>query len=236
MAFRRPVGRPLALAALGLASLMAAGPSLAATTFTTTSRIPVSLFAFVPCANEGAGEFVSLAGTVNEVLRLTIDDAGGLHLKGQDNPQGVAGVGLTSGATYQGTGVSQFTQDVRPAGFPVTFTAVNNFRIIGQGAVGNLLVHELFHVTVNANGNLTAFVADFSLVCQRAGSAQAGDRLRPAPNIHPTRGVRHRGGQVLVPARQRAGNWGGPRQAGPEKPQESGRHSRRPSRAAGGQP
>ena len=42
-------------------------------------------------------------------------------------------------------------------------TYINNFRIIGQDPDNNYLVHETFHVTVNANGELTAFVDNFSI-------------------------------------------------------------------------
>jgi len=43
---------------------------------------------------------------------------------------------------------------------------VNNFRIIGQGPGNNFLVHETFHFTINANGNVTAFVDHFSVDCK----------------------------------------------------------------------
>jgi hypothetical protein len=45
-------------------------------------------------------------------------------------------------------------------------TFVNNFRIIGQGPGNNFLVHEVFHITFNANGSITAFVDKFSVDCR----------------------------------------------------------------------
>ena len=45
-------------------------------------------------------------------------------------------------------------------------TFVNNFRIVGQGTDNNFLVHQTFHVTVNANGMLTALVNNFSVECR----------------------------------------------------------------------
>jgi len=50
--------------------------------------------------------------------------------------------------------------------FPLIFTFVNNFKIIGQGPNNNFLVHENLHVTINADGTLTAFVDNFSFTCQ----------------------------------------------------------------------
>ena len=43
---------------------------------------------------------------------------------------------------------------------------MNNFRIIGQGPGNNFLVHETFHVTINANGVVTATVDNFSVECK----------------------------------------------------------------------
>src|SRR5215467_3765370 len=54
-------------------------------------------------------------------------------------------------------------------GFPFNTTLVNNFRIIGQGTGNNFLVHETFHITVNADGTMTAFVDNFSVDCKQPG-------------------------------------------------------------------
>jgi hypothetical protein len=43
---------------------------------------------------------------------------------------------------------------------------VINFRIIGQGSGNNFLIHENFHVTINPNGTVTAFVDNFSVDCR----------------------------------------------------------------------
>jgi hypothetical protein len=49
--------------------------------------------------------------------------------------------------------------------FPFIETFVNNFKIIGQGPGNNFLVHQNVHITVNANGTLTASVDNFSTEC-----------------------------------------------------------------------
>ena len=43
---------------------------------------------------------------------------------------------------------------------------VNNFRIIGQGTGNNFLVHEIVHLTINANGTATNYVDNFSIECK----------------------------------------------------------------------
>ncbi|HZM25136.1 MAG TPA: hypothetical protein VFC02_25525 [Anaerolineales bacterium] len=153
----------LAVALVLIASLSVAQASAKATTVTDNVRIPTDIFVFVPCAAGGAGEFVQLSGTLHVLFVTTLDSRGGFHSKFHFQPQGVSGTGLTTGAKYQATGVTQGTFNGR-VGFEQTF--VNNFRIIGQGPGNNFMIHENFHITVNANGEVTAFVDNFSVKCR----------------------------------------------------------------------
>jgi hypothetical protein len=150
-----------------LFSLVFATPAGAKTsTFTASVKIPIAFPTFVPCALRGAGEVVDLSGTLHDVFHITLQTNGRFHVTGHDNPQGVIGIGETSGDTYHGTGVTLFHQNGTARGFPFTFTSVNNFRIIGPGPGNNFMVHENFHVTVNANGTVTAFVDNFRVTCK----------------------------------------------------------------------
>jgi hypothetical protein len=107
-----------------------------------------------------------LSGTLHTVSRTTIDANGGFHGTIHFNPQGVKGVGQSSGDTYQGNGVTKTTTNIAGAGLPFTDTFVNNFRIIGPGPDNNLLVHQTIHVTINANGVMTADVLNTSTECR----------------------------------------------------------------------
>jgi hypothetical protein len=151
------------------ASLLALALSLAAQTqsasaqaapFTINLQFPITISVFVPCALGGAGEVVDLSGMLHELFHVVSTPGGRLQLKLHDQPQGISGTGETSGEKYQATGVTQQLSNTN------TFTFVNNFRIIGQGPDNNFLVHELFHVTVNANGEITAFVDGTSVECR----------------------------------------------------------------------
>lgn len=137
--------------------------SAEATTVTTNSKFPISLSVFVPCAAGGAGEFIDLSGELHELYHVTLDNRGGFHLKLLGNPQGVIGIGQTSGDRYQGTGVTQSNLNGK-VGFENTL--VNNFRIIGQGAGTNFLVHENFHITVHPDGTVSSFHDDFRVACK----------------------------------------------------------------------
>ena len=137
--------------------------SARAETFTVSQKFPVEILVFVPCANGGAGEEVLLSGNIHDVFHVTFTPSGSFRISGSDNPQGVSGIGLTTGAKYQGTGITRFNFGGR-VGFEET--DVNNFRIIGQGPGNNFLIHENFHVTINANGTVTSFHDNFSVECK----------------------------------------------------------------------
>jgi hypothetical protein len=135
----------------------------AAQTFTDNVSFPIDLIESIPCANGGAGEDVHLTGEIHSLFHITIDNQGGVHVKTHSNPQGVRGVGLTTGDKYQGTGV---TQDHFNGKVGQTFTFINNFRIIGQGPNNNVLLHQNVHFTVSAKGDVTASVDNFSAECR----------------------------------------------------------------------
>lgn len=125
----------------------------------------INLSVFVPCANGGAGEVVELSGPLHTLVtfRFNGHQVGG---KGHFQPQGLSGTGLTTGDSYRGVGVTQsiFSGSLENGKFTETF--VNNFRIIGQGRGNNFAVHENFHLTINANGEVTTFRDNFSADCK----------------------------------------------------------------------
>lgn len=146
-----------------IALLAPVSVSAAAETFTVSSLFPIDILVFIPCAAGGAGELVELTGSLHDVFHVTFTSSGAFRLSFSDNPQGITGTGLTTGDKYQGTGITRDNFGGR-LGFEETF--VNNFRIIGQGSGNNFLIHENFHITVNANGTVTSFHDNFSAECR----------------------------------------------------------------------
>jgi len=126
----------------------------------------INLTVFVPCAAGGAGEIVDLTGPLHTLITFTINGnnvSGTAHFQ----PQGLSGTGETTGDKYQATGVTKDTS------FKVSFqngqaqqTFVNNFRIIGTGPGNNFLVHEVTHITINANGIATVLHDNLSVICR----------------------------------------------------------------------
>ena len=135
-------------------------PSLAlarAESYTFVETFPINF------VTEGCEELIELSGQIHSVSHITFDNSGGFHLVTQTNPQGVTGVGLVTGSHYQGTGVERFNINGQVG---EETTAVLSFKLIGRGPTDNYLVQQTFHITVNANGEVTA-VADNSFVkCQ----------------------------------------------------------------------
>ena len=139
------------------------GPSFAAAPSTQIVVNPISITKFVPCANGGLGEDVSLTGDIHSVFHVTLDGRGGAHIVVIHNPQGVSGVGLTTGAKYQGAGTHQ---DEFNATVGVEETTVTTGLLIGQGPGNNLLTHDVFHTTVLANGLVTSWHENLSIECR----------------------------------------------------------------------
>jgi hypothetical protein len=127
---------------------------------------PVTIVAFVPCANDGAGEFIQVTGNLH-VLTHTIVNQSGITEKLHFQPQGIVGTGADSGDKYQATGVTQqITHTSSDPGAVLIFSFVNNFRMIGQGPRNNLLVHQTVHMTTNARGVQTASVDNSTVTCR----------------------------------------------------------------------
>ncbi len=155
---------------LGLAGLMLMPRALAqATTTTEHFRIPQpsGFTLFVPCALGGAGEVVSFgsSGFIHGHTVLTLDAAGGFHLKMHINAQQASAIGLISGDKYRGVGSFDDTIN-SSSSLPFEATHIVNFRIIGQGTGNNLLIHATLHTTINAKGEVTVEFEKLSMDCK----------------------------------------------------------------------
>jgi hypothetical protein len=122
--------------------------------------IPFDVSLFLPCN----GDTVDATGPVHMVSALTIN---GNHFSEvvHFNAYGITGTSEATGAKYQGTGV---TDDMFGGSFTngqSRETFINRFDFIGQGSAPNSITHETFHVTVNANGTVTAFFDNVTVSC-----------------------------------------------------------------------
>ena len=152
---------PLSLVAVFLVVSISA---LGASTQTLSMQIPLALSVFIPCANQGNGEVVDFSGSLHVVISSTVN-GNNIHLNTLFNPQGAKGVGETTGDVWQATGETRMDITASVSSFPFTNTFVNNFKLI-DGSGGSFLIHENFHVTVNADGTTTALHDNFTFTCK----------------------------------------------------------------------
>jgi hypothetical protein len=120
---------------------------------------------FVPCANGGAGEDVAVSGNVHFRVQLTIleNKASGMVFA---NVQGGTGVGLVSGDEYRWTGTAKDNVHQSFESNRFELTSVLNRHLVGQGGASNLVITAIFHVTVNANGDLAVTFGKATVHCK----------------------------------------------------------------------
>jgi hypothetical protein len=143
-----------------------ATPALAqAVTTTTVSRFPVSppdpvvLAAFEACV----GESVVLSGTIQMVAHETDNASGGMDVSTIFTTQNVIAVGQTTGTEYRAPGefLVKFNTSGPP---PLEYTNIFSLRFFGAGH--SFVFKDLFHITINSNGDITTVVSVGSTVCK----------------------------------------------------------------------
>lgn len=107
------------------------------------------------------GGLVQLEGTIHLVALLEGEGTVAGHL----NYQRVTATELTSGTVYRASSVDNFRVDLGGS-FPADVTSVRNIHLAGPGGGGNLTVQIVVHLTVTANGDVTAVVESFSSSCR----------------------------------------------------------------------
>jgi hypothetical protein len=123
-------------------------------------------FAF-PVINPCNGEVVPLAGEFHVVVRETQDASGGIHFGFRLSAHG-EGVGTITGVTYVWNDVFGDHVNISES-FPdgsanTTFTS--STLLIAKGRVPNFQLKALFHITFNANGEVTSLKSEFSPECR----------------------------------------------------------------------
>ncbi len=110
-----------------------------------------------PC--DGSGEVVTLQGSRKVTVGVTEDGSGGFHLSVHVNYQGVTGTG-PSGITYEVPTTMNSNLDLGSAN-TLTITLTANVRVISHGSAPNFNLHENFHITINANNEITVLFDNF---------------------------------------------------------------------------
>ena len=138
----------------------AAAVAAQATTVTTNETIPLNTTTVNLCN----GDTVTLTGSVHVLSHVTLDTNGGTHVKTLHNFENVMGTGAT-GTTYRAVSTNNHTMNNNGSTAQQEFTNVNRVRLISQGLTDNYLLNGTIHTTVNANGEVTSTVTNFTTNC-----------------------------------------------------------------------
>ncbi|MFB6296625.1 MAG: hypothetical protein ABEH66_07300 [Halobacteriales archaeon] len=109
----------------------------------------------IPCRDE---EICIEQGVVRNRVHVTEDGSGGFHLTFHSHwdPLAVA-VGEESGIEWSGQGIRAQAEYQASGPFPQTIQFIDKSTLTSEGPVDDLHVFVNFHVTVNAEGEITAF-------------------------------------------------------------------------------
>jgi hypothetical protein len=143
---RRTAKRILTLLTLAIAGMLVSATAAQAKVVS-NETVSYAYAGFVPCANGGAGEYVT--GTIDAHNLITSTVNGNVDTwQFQFQPHGSL-VGSITGDTYQLTGVTRGRYAESLQDEHLTLTYVNTYQLIGPGPDNNLLVREVAHVTIN---------------------------------------------------------------------------------------
>lgn len=132
--------------------------SLAATHTTSNEfEVPFSRTMQAPCL----GEDVFVDGVIHEVITETYSASGNYSFSYLGHPQGLRGVGVSSGLVWRFTGTTVWTINVQPDGFPYTETFVVSADVIGPRG-SQYYLKELYKVTINGVGDYVVTIGDWN--------------------------------------------------------------------------
>ena len=119
---------------------------------------------WIPCANDGAGEYVKLDGYVHFTYIMSINN-NRFTLITQTNPNEVLGTGLTTGIHYVGTGGGEEPYLGSMTDGQWSSGGTTKFLFVGAGPGNDLSVTFKAHVVVNANGEISSELQDAKYSC-----------------------------------------------------------------------
>lgn len=115
--------------------------------------------------NSCTDEWVEYSGFVHYVFSTVVRETGAGYTKGHMNAH-VAGTGMTTGAQYLilENGNEQFAWDFDS--MPSTYTNIFRARAVTPGPGNNDVFWQRLHITVNADGTVTAEIDESGWECK----------------------------------------------------------------------
>lgn len=122
--------------------------------------IPVVASFFDACT----GDQDNLTGNLHLRSAVTSSSNGGRHVSLSANYEDLRLYDTVTGITCAGQGNAGFAFNVAP-GTAVEYTVGTHVELACPGPANNTSISEKIHVTIDANGNLSASVSDFTSLC-----------------------------------------------------------------------
>ena len=147
----------------GQEEVSASNQSSGAQTQNSIELAPYASTLFISCANGGAGEDVTLTGTI-KIVRQEMYNNQRFTFILHAVPQRVTGVGLSTGDNFTAIGGSQETvTGTIEYGGQYSATYIQQMRFTGQGI--SFIVKYKFHVTVTSNGEISTRIDEEKIEC-----------------------------------------------------------------------
>ena len=143
-----------------LVAAFAAPPALAQAESETSVSKEDFVFDVFTCEDD----FVTVRGTIHTVSHITFDDSGGAHFVIGTTVSGAVGSDA-GGETFHFSETDRFVSNFTSGG---ATTDTSNFHQISttRGPRNNVYLKRTIHITTNANGEVTAVVANIEFECR----------------------------------------------------------------------
>lgn len=159
------VNRMLALLALSLLALVSVGSQHVARAQATTVTSDAS-FPFTETAVTCDDVYVTLTGKMHVLAHVTTDAQGGRHATLQINTEEVKGTDAAGNKYVSSATNNDSLNEAGMAGSQSEHTITTKFLLIGKGNLPDLLVKTTMHITINAEGEMTAEVTNVVAQCR----------------------------------------------------------------------
>ena len=119
---------------------------------------------WVPCANDGLGEFVFLSGRMRVAGHVRVDGRGGMHANFNSNFMDAVGVGQVTGDTYRVSGTQKETQHFGE-GRPEILSIRSRYRLAATGGGPRFDVEFIVRMVVDADGEVRVLDVQDTATC-----------------------------------------------------------------------
>jgi len=126
--------------------------------------VPFEETVFIPCANDGAGEEVSITGTTNFVYQMNWNDRG-FNLVYHENSRHITGTGSSSGETFVGSEGTNGTVMGAWTNNQWIGTTIQQMKLIGRNT--SYIVRYKYHLVVTPDGVVTVNMKEQTIDCTK---------------------------------------------------------------------